>query len=93
MTLTHLPAVSGGRCVRVVAGTMQREFVDRRTWPNHAERATAIFECRRHPGLSSRSPNDFADLHTAAVAVARSTSGPGYRVRLLQHDLNEGVRR
>lgn len=58
--------------------TMQRELLDRRSWSNQAELASAIFEWiegfynphRRHSGLGYRSPNQFEDLHTAAVTAA-----------------------
>jgi len=58
--------------------TMQRELLDRRTWASREELASAIFEwiegfynpLRRHSGLGYRSPNQFEDLHTAALTAA-----------------------
>ncbi|HEY3549253.1 MAG TPA: IS3 family transposase [Propionicimonas sp.] len=57
---------------------MQRELFDRRSWSSREDLASAIFEriegfynpIRRHSGLGYRSPNDFEDLHTAAVTAA-----------------------
>jgi sugar (pentulose or hexulose) kinase len=64
----------------------------RRTWSSREELASAVVEriegfyntVRRNTGLEYRSPNDFEDLHTVAVAAARTPNRicPGKRVRL-----------
>jgi len=58
--------------------TMQRELLDRRTWPSRVELATAMFEWiegwynprRRHSALGYLSPAKFEALHSTATAAA-----------------------
>lgn len=58
--------------------SMQRELLDRRSWPSKQVLASAMFEWiegwynprRRDSGLGMLSPHEFETLHTAAVAAA-----------------------
>ena len=58
--------------------TLQRELLDRQTWPNRADLAAAIFEWiegwyntrRRHTSLGNLSPTDYEALHTTASPAA-----------------------
>lgn len=57
---------------------MQRELLDRRSWPSKQVLTSAMFEWiegwynprRRHSGIEMLSPHEFETLHSAAVAAA-----------------------
>ncbi len=58
--------------------SMQRELLDRRSWPSKQVLASAMFEWtagwyntrRRHSSIGMLSPHEFETLHAAAVAAA-----------------------
>ncbi len=58
--------------------TLQRELLDRRSWPTRKELASAIFEWieawynprRRHTSIDDLSPVEYERLYTAAVDAA-----------------------
>lgn len=68
----------GQRGDGVFWSSMQRELLDRRSWPSKQVLATAMFEWiegwsnprRRHCGIGMLSPHEFETLHAPAATAA-----------------------